>query len=112
SDLVGPRPYSDSVGLAQSHVRLPIRHHPQLVYPLLAYVSGERSGIIFETPFKMGETLNGKNDLNIKEEKMVIQDRHRQLIIENANEEAISSSMKDFGLQRFLTFKFSFTSDI
>ena len=52
----------------------------------------------------MGETLNGKNDLNIKEERLVIQDRHRQLVLENADEEAISSAMKNFGLQRFLTF--------
>ncbi|PWA56799.1 fatty acyl-CoA reductase 3 [Artemisia annua] len=71
-----------------------------LLHVSTAYVSGERSGIIFENPFKMGETLNGKNDLNIKEERLVIQDRHRQLVPENADEEAISSAMKNFGLQR------------
>ncbi|XP_076884070.1 putative fatty acyl-CoA reductase 4 isoform X2 [Bidens hawaiensis] len=65
-----------------------------------AYVMGEKSGIIMETPFKMSETLNGKNDLNINEEKKMIQERHRQLIIDKANEEAISSYMKDFGIQR------------
>lgn len=68
-----------------------------------AYVVGEKSGIIMETPFKMSETLNGKNDLNINEEKKMIQERHRQLVIDKANEETISSDMKDFGIQRFLT---------
>ncbi|XP_076908169.1 putative fatty acyl-CoA reductase 4 [Bidens hawaiensis] len=65
-----------------------------------AYVVGEKSGIIMETPFKMSETLNGKNDLNINEEKKMIQERHRQLVVDKANEEAISSYMKDFGIQR------------
>ncbi|KAK1434466.1 hypothetical protein QVD17_00209 [Tagetes erecta] len=65
-----------------------------------AYVSGEKSGIILETPFKMGETLNGRNDLNIKEEKKMIHERHTQLAFEKANEEAISTTMKDLGIQR------------
>ncbi|KAI3786726.1 hypothetical protein L1987_40628 [Smallanthus sonchifolius] len=71
-----------------------------LLHVSTAYVSGEKSGIILETPFTMGETLNGKNDLNIEEEKTMILERHRQLVIEKANEEAISSAMKDFGIQR------------
>ncbi|KAI3695083.1 hypothetical protein L1987_78071 [Smallanthus sonchifolius] len=71
-----------------------------LLHVSTAYVSGERSGIILETPFKMGETLNGKNNLNIKEEKKMILETHRQLVIEKANEEAISSAMKNFGIQR------------
>ncbi|KAI3695081.1 hypothetical protein L1987_78069 [Smallanthus sonchifolius] len=71
-----------------------------LLHVSTAYVSGEKSGIILETPFKMGETLNGKNNLNIKEEEKMILERHKQLVIENANEEVISSAMKAFGTQR------------
>nr|XP_043624037.1 probable fatty acyl-CoA reductase 4 [Erigeron canadensis] len=72
-----------------------------LLHVSTAYVSaGERSGIVLETSLKMGATLNGKNDLDIEEEKKVIQERHRQLVFERANEEAISSTMKDFGIQR------------
>ncbi|KAK1441622.1 hypothetical protein QVD17_07662 [Tagetes erecta] len=71
-----------------------------LLHVSTAYVAGEKSGIILETPFKMGETLNGRNDLNIKEEKKMILERHTQLAIEKANEEVISSAMKDLGIQR------------
>ncbi|KAK9070707.1 hypothetical protein SSX86_011109 [Deinandra increscens subsp. villosa] len=71
-----------------------------LLHVSTAYVSGERSGIILETPFKMGETLNGKNNLNIKKEEKMILERHSQLLIGGANEDTISSAMKDFGIQR------------
>lgn len=55
-------------------------------------------------PFKMGETLNDNNNLDIREEKRLTQERQRQLIIEKANEEAMSSAMTDLGIQRFLIF--------
>ncbi|CAI9289889.1 unnamed protein product [Lactuca saligna] len=71
-----------------------------LLHVSTAFVSGEKSGIIFEIPFKMGETLNDKNHLDIREEKRVTQERHRQLIVEKANEEAMSSAMTDLGIQR------------
>ncbi|KAI3706477.1 hypothetical protein L6452_24255 [Arctium lappa] len=71
-----------------------------LLHVSTAYVSGEKAGIILETPFKMGETLNGKNDLNIREENNATQERLGQLQVEKADEEAVSSAMKDFGIQR------------
>ncbi|XP_076952091.1 alcohol-forming fatty acyl-CoA reductase-like [Bidens hawaiensis] len=71
-----------------------------LLHVSTAYVWGEKSGIILETPFKIGETLNGENNLNIKEEQRKILERHSELVIEKANEKAISSFMKDFGIQR------------
>nr|KAJ0201253.1 hypothetical protein LSAT_V11C600314080 [Lactuca sativa] len=75
-----------------------------LLHVSTAFVSGEKSGIIFEMPFKMGETLNDNNNLDIREEKRLTQERQRQLIIEKANEEAMSSAMTDLGIQRFLIF--------
>ncbi|XP_023756866.1 fatty acyl-CoA reductase 3 isoform X2 [Lactuca sativa] len=71
-----------------------------LLHVSTAFVSGEKSGIIFEMPFKMGETLNDNNNLDIREEKRLTQERQRQLIIEKANEEAMSSAMTDLGIQR------------
>ena len=52
----------------------------------------------------MSETLNGKNSLDIKKEMKVIQERLRLLAEKKANEEAISIDMKEFGIQRFVTF--------
>ncbi|KVI04246.1 Fatty acyl-CoA reductase [Cynara cardunculus var. scolymus] len=60
------------------------------LYLIPAFVSG---GIILETPFKIGETLNGKNDLNIREEKNATQERLEQLTVEKADEEVVSSAM-------------------
>ncbi|KAJ9554764.1 hypothetical protein OSB04_009378 [Centaurea solstitialis] len=71
-----------------------------LLHVSTAYISGEKSGIILERPFKMGETLNGKNDLNIREEQNAAQERLGQLDAEKLDEEAISCAMKDFGIQR------------
>ncbi|PWA47715.1 lipoxygenase 1 [Artemisia annua] len=48
----------------------------------------------------MIETLNGKNNLDIKMEMKVIQERLRLLVDTKANEEAISADMKEFGIQR------------
>ncbi|KVH90712.1 Fatty acyl-CoA reductase [Cynara cardunculus var. scolymus] len=71
-----------------------------LLHISTAFVSGDNPGIILETPFKIGETLNGKNDLNIREEKNATQERLEQLTVEKADEEVVSSAMKDFGIQR------------
>ncbi|GJZ41319.1 alcohol-forming fatty acyl-CoA reductase-like protein [Tanacetum coccineum] len=65
---------------------------------LLLHVStGEKSGVILETPFKMSETLNGKNNLDIQGERNVIQERHMLLVDNKANEATISAGMKKFG---------------
>nr|GEW89398.1 alcohol-forming fatty acyl-CoA reductase [Tanacetum cinerariifolium] len=72
-----------------------------LLHVSTSFVSGEKSGVILETAFKMSETLNGKNNLDIQEERNVIlQERHRLLVDNKANEEAISAGMKKFGIQR------------
>ena len=53
----------------------------------------------------MNETLNGKNNLDIKEEMKVIQERRRLLADKKASEETISADMKEFGIQRFVTLR-------
>lgn len=67
-------------------------------------MSGEKFGIILETPFRMGDTLNDKNDLDITEEQKVTREIRRQLVFEKANKEYVTFTMKDLGIQRFYTY--------
>ncbi|KAL0370179.1 UNVERIFIED_CONTAM: Alcohol-forming fatty acyl-CoA reductase [Sesamum angustifolium] len=70
------------------------------VHVSTAYVSGEKEGLILETPYKMGETLNGTSGLDIDAEKRLVDDTLKQLKAENCSEEFIKSAMKDLGIQR------------
>ncbi|XP_057806145.1 alcohol-forming fatty acyl-CoA reductase-like [Salvia miltiorrhiza] len=65
-----------------------------------AYVSGEREGLILETPYMMGETLNGTRGLDIDAEKKLIEETLKQLKADNYDEDSIKSIMKDLGIQR------------
>ncbi|KAK2643609.1 hypothetical protein Ddye_025372 [Dipteronia dyeriana] len=65
-----------------------------------AYVSGERSGLIVENSYKMGETLNGASGLDIDLEKKVVEQELNQLHAEGASEQAITLAMKDLGIKR------------
>lgn len=56
-----------------------------------------------ETPFKMGETLNGTSDLDISFEFKVMAEKLKQLKEAKLGESAITAAMKDFGNQRFIT---------
>ncbi|KAL8479873.1 hypothetical protein ACS0TY_026715 [Phlomoides rotata] len=71
-----------------------------LVHVSTAYVAGEREGLILETPYKMGETLNGTSGLDTDSEKKLIDDTLKYLKAENCSEDFIKSSMKDLGIQR------------
>nr|GMD19132.1 alcohol-forming fatty acyl-CoA reductase-like [Ipomoea batatas] len=71
-----------------------------LLHVSTAYVSGIKEGLIAETPYKMGEALNGKSGLDIDEEKRVIEEALRDLTRDNASQESITSAMKDLGIQR------------
>ncbi|KAK6138311.1 hypothetical protein DH2020_027957 [Rehmannia glutinosa] len=71
-----------------------------LVHVSTAYVSGEKEGLILETPYKMGETLNGTSGLDIESEKKLIDETLKQLKAENCSEDIIKSNMKDLGIQR------------
>ncbi|CAM8961676.1 unnamed protein product [Rhodiola kirilowii] len=66
-----------------------------------AYVCGEQPGVRTETPFKMGETLNGSFDLlDIDHEFKVMQEKLKELKESKLGERAITAAMKDFGNQR------------
>ncbi|KAG8371184.1 hypothetical protein BUALT_Bualt13G0060600 [Buddleja alternifolia] len=71
-----------------------------LVHVSTAYVSGEKEGLILETPHKMGETLNGTSGLDIEAEKKLVESTLKQMHAENCSEDTIKSAMKDLGIQR------------
>ncbi|KAG8655121.1 hypothetical protein MANES_04G005400v8 [Manihot esculenta] len=71
-----------------------------LVHVSTAYVSGEKAGLILETPYKMGKTLNGVSGLDIDEEKKLIDEKLNELQAQGATDEAIKEAMKDMGIQR------------
>lgn len=66
----------------------------------LAYVSGEKEGLILERAYKMGETLNGISGLDIDVEKKLIDDTLKSLKAENCSDDVVKSKMKDLGIQR------------
>lgn len=66
-----------------------------------AYVCGERSGLVPEKPFRMGETLNGLDNLDINAEPQLAMDLLRELQRQNASEEKISNALKDLGIRRY-----------
>nr|GMD64627.1 alcohol-forming fatty acyl-CoA reductase-like [Ipomoea batatas] len=70
-----------------------------------AYVSGEREGLLKETPFQMGETLNGKCGLDIDRENEIIQQTLTNLRAQNnVSDESITLAMKELGIQRARTY--------
>jgi fatty acyl-CoA reductase len=71
-----------------------------LLHVSTAFVSGEREGLILETPYKMGETLNGTTGLDIDAEKKLVEETLKQMRAEDCSEGNIKSAMKDLGIQR------------
>ncbi|XP_023532806.1 fatty acyl-CoA reductase 3-like [Cucurbita pepo subsp. pepo] len=71
-----------------------------LVHVSTAYVSGERDGVILESSYKMGESLNGVKGLDIEEEQAIVADKLKQLKENGATEEFVTQTMKDLGLER------------
>ncbi|WCJ41790.1 Fatty acyl-CoA reductase 3 [Euphorbia peplus] len=70
------------------------------VHVSTAYVCGERSGLIDENSYRMGETLSGVSKLSIDEEKKFIETKLHELRAEGATETTIRDVMKDLGIQR------------
>lgn len=70
------------------------------MFSFLAYVCGERSGLIYEKPFAMGETLNGKDKLDINTEMQLVEHKLKQLVEQGCSEEETKQAMKDLGLKR------------
>ncbi|KAK5818465.1 hypothetical protein PVK06_023402 [Gossypium arboreum] len=71
-----------------------------LVHVSTAYVSGERSGLIVENSYRMGETLNGVSGLDVNIEKQVVEDQLHLLRLQGASDKDITIAMKDLGIQR------------
>lgn len=71
-----------------------------LLHVSTAYVCGERSGLIQEIPFAMGETLHGKNKVDINTEMQLVEQRLEQLDEQGCSEEETKHAMRDLGLKR------------
>ncbi|CAI9105587.1 OLC1v1004537C1 [Oldenlandia corymbosa var. corymbosa] len=71
-----------------------------LLHVSTAYVSGEKQGVILETPFRMGDTLNGTSGLDVENEKKIIDEKFKELQAENASEKDVKLALKGLGIQR------------
>ncbi|KAK1429193.1 hypothetical protein QVD17_11397 [Tagetes erecta] len=72
-----------------------------LLHVSTAYVSGEKPGLMLETPYNLGESLNGTNGLDIDEERKIVEDKLKELKSDiNANDKSVKLAMKDLGMQR------------
>ncbi|GMJ10711.1 fatty acid reductase 1 [Hibiscus trionum] len=65
-----------------------------------AYVCGEQQGTILEKRFYMGESLSKTGNVNIFEEKRMMEEKLEQLQCDCVPNNAIKSAMKELGLQR------------
>ena len=66
-----------------------------------AYTSGEKSGLIPENSFTMGEMLKWPRQLDIMTEKKLVEQKLNQLRTTGAAEDEVTSIMKDLGMERF-----------
>ncbi|GMY15843.1 alcohol-forming fatty acyl-CoA reductase-like [Fagus crenata] len=71
-----------------------------LLHVSTAYVCGEKGGNILESPFHMEETFKGTSRLDINAEKELVEEYLDRLRVQGATKEAITSTMKDFGITR------------
>nr|XP_043634375.1 fatty acyl-CoA reductase 3-like [Erigeron canadensis] len=72
-----------------------------LLHVSTAYVSGEKPGLILETPYRLGEALNGAPGLDIDTEKRIIDEKLKELSYdETATEKSITLALKDLGIER------------
>ncbi|XP_022152881.1 alcohol-forming fatty acyl-CoA reductase-like isoform X1 [Momordica charantia] len=67
-----------------------------------AYVCGEREEeeLILESPYNMGDTLNGKLGLQIEEERKLVNHTVTKLRAEGATQKSITLMLKDLGIER------------
>lgn len=56
---------------------------------------------MLETPYSMGETLNGTSGLDIEAEKKLMEETLKQLKAEDASEKTITITLKELGLERY-----------
>ncbi|KAE8719516.1 Fatty acyl-CoA reductase 1 [Hibiscus syriacus] len=65
-----------------------------------AYVCGEQAGMISEKPFYMGETLRQTSNLDIFDEKRIMEEKLDQLRQQCSPNETITRAMKELGFTR------------
>ncbi|KAI3411444.1 Fatty acyl-CoA reductase [Psidium guajava] len=71
-----------------------------LLHVSTSYVSGEKAGLIKESPYRMGETLNGVSGLDIEAERRIVEEKLDELRREGASEKETRVAMKELGIQR------------
>ncbi|XP_060668544.1 probable fatty acyl-CoA reductase 4 isoform X1 [Ziziphus jujuba] len=72
-----------------------------LVHLSTAYVCGERDGLILEDEmFYTGKTLKVTSKLDFKEEQKLMAEKLEELRDQNASADTITTTMRDFGIQR------------
>ncbi|XP_024009573.1 probable fatty acyl-CoA reductase 4 isoform X3 [Eutrema salsugineum] len=71
-----------------------------LLHVSTAYVCGEKSGLLQEKTFRMGETLNGNGKLVIDTELELMKQKLKELQKQDCSEEEIAETMKDLGMSR------------
>ncbi|KAF8015195.1 hypothetical protein BT93_H0870 [Corymbia citriodora subsp. variegata] len=71
-----------------------------LLHVSTAYVRGNTTGIIQEKAISMGETPNGSRKLDVKEEKLLVEELMNELREKNSLERKIIIALKNLGLQR------------
>lgn len=83
------------VSFAKNCVKLKV-----LVHVSTAYVSGERGGLILETPYHLGDSLNGVTGLDIDAENRLVQGKLNELRQEGATPDEVKMAMKDLAIAR------------
>ncbi|XP_028755587.1 fatty acyl-CoA reductase 1-like [Neltuma alba] len=73
-----------------------------LLHVSTAYVRGEayNEKVIKEEPLKMGQTIKGNSKLDIESEKEMMEKRMNELEADNVGGEALTSAMRDYGIER------------
>ncbi|BFG34728.1 hypothetical protein CerSpe_210020 [Prunus speciosa] len=72
-----------------------------LLHVSTAYVCGEGAGLILEDSSCMDDMVKGKTKFDFKvQEKNLVEEKLNQLKAEDATEEVITTTMKDFGIER------------
>lgn len=61
---------------------------------------GEKSGLLQEKTFNMGDTLNGHGILDIDTELELVKQKLKELQKQDCSAEGIEKSMKDLGMSR------------
>ncbi|KAL4011314.1 hypothetical protein IC575_028368 [Cucumis melo] len=65
-----------------------------------AYVCGVKEGLILESQYNMGDTLNGKCGLQIEDELNLVDYKISDLRAKGATQQSITLTMKEMGLER------------